>query len=306
MLLSVLLNNLEVAINPTAADIKILDDVDTKLLRTALNLSSKSSRCLIFLEVGVMPVQYVIKRKRLGYLHHLLTASVQSLSKQVFDKQTEDGDNTTWVSTIRKDMKDLKINLSFNEIALLSKRKFKMIVRYACIELCFNELLSDKSKLSKGSEIVYTKFSTQNYLKPGYGLSIEMMRRIYHTRCRETYLKCNFPSNFTDKKCVSLCDSESDSEKHIYSCKKFSKPNEIISEITPFEFIFGNNVIQQVKVIDILYARLESRKKFTLSAPQMGAPLDPRQAQAKTAPRLGIREAKHKFTSNKNKKRKKK
>ena len=208
------------------------------------------------------------------------------------------------MSTTPKDLKDLKINLSFNEIALLSKRKFKMIVRNACIEMCFNELLNDKSKLSKGSEIVYTKFSTQNYLKPGHGLSIEKMRRIYHARCRETFLKCNFPSNFSDKKCVSLCDSGSDSEKHIYTCNSFSAQNEIISEITPFECIFTNNVIQQIKVIDILYARLEIRKKFTLSPPPMRAPLDPRRAN--TAPRLGIREAKHKRTLNKNKRRKKK
>ena len=270
MLISVLTSNLEVAFNLSAADIKVLDDVDTTLLRTALNVSSKSSRCLMFLELGILPVQYVIQKKRLGYLHHLLTAGVQSLAKQVFDKQTENGSNGTWVNLIVKDLANLKLNLSFDQISNLSKQRFKALVRNACMELCFKQLLSDKFKLSKGSEITYHKFSTQSYLKPGYGLSTEKMRKIYHTRCRETYLKCNYPMSFSDKECISLCDKGSDSERHIYTCKSFAKPNAIVSEITPFEVIFGNNVPLQCRVIDELYARLEVRKKFIQPASPTG------------------------------------
>ena len=171
----------------------------------------------------------------------------------------------------------------------------------ACKEFCFRRLLADKQKLSKGKEINYYKFETQNYLKSGHGLSVQTMRKIYHTRCRETFLKCNFPSSFSDKNCVSLCNLGQDSEMHIYSCKYFSTENEILFQTIPFEEIFGNNVQSQIIIVNILYTRLGIRKTFLPSASPAGAPHDPREGRARAQPRLGIREAKRKYIKLKHK-----
>ena len=110
---------------------------------------------------------------------------------------------------------------------MLSKQKFKSMIKSACKEACFQHLLTEKNKLGKGSEIKYSKLETQNYLKPGNDLSIEIMRRIYHTRCREIDLKCNFPSRFSDKRCLSPCKDGQDREQHIFLCKYFSNQNEL-------------------------------------------------------------------------------
>ena len=162
--------------------------------------------------------------------------------KLVFEEQVRKTSRGDFVKLVNEDLKDLKIDLSFNEISLLSKRKFKTLVKNACKEACFQKLLREKQKLSKGKEIHYAKFETQQYLKAGFGLSTLMMRKIYHTRCREIYLKCNFPSNFSDKKCLSPCDNGEDQEKHIFSCLYFSKPGEISSTNLPFEEIYGDEV----------------------------------------------------------------
>ena len=227
LLLSVLTSNLEVSLNITAHDLKILNDVDLMLLRGALKLSAKSSQCLIFLELGISSVEYTLKKKRLFYLFHLLTVTEPSLAKMVFDQQVQRPCKDDWANLVKKDLKDLNICLSFAEILLLSKRKFKAIVKSACKDACFRKLLSQKQKLSKGSEIDYIKFETQSYLKPGHGLPTETMRKIYHTRYRETYLKCNFPAQFSDKRCLSPCVNGEDREKHIFHCIYFSNRNEI-------------------------------------------------------------------------------
>ena len=202
-----------------------------------------------------------------------------------------------------KDLKDLNINLSFSEISELSKQSFKTMVKKACKETCFQELLAEKQKLSKGKEIPYIKFETQAYLKPGNGISSDMMRKIYHTRCREIYLKCNFPSNFSDKKCFGPCSDGEDRDKHIFSCLYFSNGSEMLSKELNFENIYGHNVEQQKEIVNILYARLEVRKKYLPSASfsHDGVPIDPRKGRGKAHPRLGIREAKQKSTKNKNK-----
>ena len=301
MLVSVLTNNLEVSLNLTAGDIKILDNVDLMLLRKALLISSKSSRCLILLELGINSVEFIIKKKRVGYLFHLLTSSVPSLSKQVFDQQVKNPRKGDFINLVMKDLKDLNINLSLEDISMLPKSKFKSIVKTACKESCFNKLLEEKQKLSKGKEISYTKFETQKYLSSGNGLSLDTMRKIFHTRCREIFLKCNFPSSFSDRNCVSRCDEGQDCERHIYSCRLFSNQNEILFKNISFEEIFENDVQKQKEVVNILFSRLEIRKTFLTSASPDGVPHDPRRGQARALPRLGIREAKGKHAKSKKK-----
>ena len=83
MFISVITYNLEVSINMTKSDIKALDDLDLSLMRKAMCLSSKSSRPLIYLETGIISVEYILKKKRIMYLHHLLNCDDSSLSESV-------------------------------------------------------------------------------------------------------------------------------------------------------------------------------------------------------------------------------
>ena len=83
MLVSVITYNLEVSSNLSKCDIKALDDLDLKLLQKAMHLSSKSSKHLIYLETGIISIEYILKKKRLMYLHNLLTSDDSLISKQV-------------------------------------------------------------------------------------------------------------------------------------------------------------------------------------------------------------------------------
>ena len=65
----------------------MLDDVDTSLLRSALKVSAKASRALLFLELGICSVEFILKKMRVGYLHHLITVKEPSLAKDVFREQ---------------------------------------------------------------------------------------------------------------------------------------------------------------------------------------------------------------------------
>ena len=201
MLVSVLTNNLEVSFNLSVKDLQLLSDVDYQLLRSAFQTSAKSSRVLFLLELGICSIDFILKKKRVLYLFHLLTVGGTPLVKQVFNQQLEKQTVGDWTQTVKNDLKVLNINLSFSQIASLSKQKFKTLVRASTLRACFQYLLSEKQKLSKGSEIEYTNFKTQSYLKPGFGISVELMRKIYHIRCREIFVKSNYTAAFSDKKC---------------------------------------------------------------------------------------------------------
>ena len=75
--------------NLSNKDIKKLDQIDLQLLRQSMMVSRKSTRSLILLELGLVPVEFIIKQKRINFLHHLLTEEDESLSKKLFLKQCE-------------------------------------------------------------------------------------------------------------------------------------------------------------------------------------------------------------------------
>lgn len=64
------------------------------------------------LELGIIPVMFVIKQKRLNFLHYILTESTESLVKQVYLELKADNRKGDLVSLLNSDKEDLEINLS--------------------------------------------------------------------------------------------------------------------------------------------------------------------------------------------------
>ena len=76
--------------------------------------STKTSSCLMMLELGLIPFQFIIIKKRLFYLYYLLTScDEKSMTKKVFLKQTEDVKKYSWINQVMKDIKMIDLDLSF-------------------------------------------------------------------------------------------------------------------------------------------------------------------------------------------------
>ena len=128
MFLTVITHNLEVSFNLNARDLKLLSDLDMQLLRSCLSLGRKSSQTLILLELGLTNVDYFLKKKRIMYLHFLLTSDRSSLVATVFNQQVKGEGNNSWIQRVTKDLQELEINLSFSQISKITKGEFKDIV----------------------------------------------------------------------------------------------------------------------------------------------------------------------------------
>ena len=264
MLMSVITNNLEVSFNLTSKDLKTLNDLDMQLLRGCLLTGAKSPQCLMLLELGLVLVSYLLKKKRILYLHHLLTVDESSLVVKVFRKQVSSLKKGDWVQTVLNDLKDLKIELSFSQIAGISKAKFKSTVKESCEKACFLALLKEMESLKKDKEIQYKSLITQSYLMHDSGLSVHSMRNIYHIRCREIQLKSNHPSAYSDINCPSPGCLSPDTQNHLFTSSCFSDRNKIVSNNTRYEDIFCGDIESQVNVMQIMCSNLEFRR-LTLS-----------------------------------------
>ena len=217
-------------------------------------------------------------KKRLGYLHHLLTLEEESLVKVVFQK-LKNTNTKSWINIVSEDLKELEINLTFDEITRMSKEKFKTVVKSACEKACFAELVEEKKKLKKGKENTYSELKIQPYLSQGRGFSIDEKRKIYHIRNREVYLKSNFPSAHKDTNCSAphIYPTIAD-QKHVYSCS-FLNEESAVSKDVKYEDIFGRDSLKQFEVMKIFYHRYEMFKKhYPSQRDVLGGHIDPRRA----------------------------
>ena len=165
---------------------------------------------------------------------------------------------------VLKDLEDLKIYKTFQEMEQMSKYKFKKFIRDACHKFAFKYLIEEKNKLSKGKQIVYERLETQNYLMPGSELSQDDSKQIYLLRTNNFMVKCNFPGMYKDKKCISELCSEEDSTRHIFYCKYLENKNEqcISIENISYEDIYSKNTHKQLIVKNIFMKKFNTRNKI--------------------------------------------
>ena len=164
MLISSLLTNSEAWYGLKVSEIESLESVDEQYMRGLLNANRMTNKALLYLELGVVPIRYIIKARRLNFLHYILSQKEESLIKQVFNEQWKTSSKNDWTEQIKQDIKDLNINKGLEDIKGMTKTKFKELVKEKT-ELEALKYLKSKIK-TKGEEIAYNILEMQDYLRP--------------------------------------------------------------------------------------------------------------------------------------------
>ena len=97
-------------------DLTNLQKPDTMLQRELFSASGNPSKAFMCLELGFLPVKYVIMYKRLSFLHDILNESTGSTLRQVYDVLKSDSKKGDFEYLVKKDLKDLQISLNEDEI----------------------------------------------------------------------------------------------------------------------------------------------------------------------------------------------
>ena len=121
MLIGSMLTNSESWINLTQQDLDKLHKPDTILQRKLLSESGNPSKVFMLLELGILPVRYVIIMKRLNFLRYILGESKTSMIGQVYSVSKEDSRKGDFVNLVQSDLQDLKLHMTDHEIQNISK-----------------------------------------------------------------------------------------------------------------------------------------------------------------------------------------
>ena len=126
MLINGMLTNSETWYNLTENDVSHLEEVDKYLLRKILNAHSKTPVEMLYLETGAIPIRFIIKQRRISYLHHLLSRNEDELIHKVYMAQKRKPVKGDWALTVLQDLIDINFDISEKQIKLTRKNNFKL------------------------------------------------------------------------------------------------------------------------------------------------------------------------------------
>ena len=260
MLINGLLFNSEIWYGLTKNDILELEGIDKLLLRKLLKAHSKTPIESLYLELGILPIKYIIKNRRIMYLHYILTRDNTELISKFFKAQYERPVKNDWSETIINDLLELGINLSFEEIKELKKEEFAVLVKKEVRNLAFSDLMKDKEKHSKLDNIEYKEFKIQDYFVDDR-IESWIAKEIFKFRTRMTQVNENFKNNFQYESICPICKdpNENDDQNHLLNCKKL---NDLCPIKRNYFDIFSNDIIKIYETIRILMRAMETRKKL--------------------------------------------
>ena len=259
LFLNGILTNCEAWYGLTDGDIKHLEKVDESLLRKILGTPSTTPKCMLYLETGCTPINFVIRSRRLMFLHYILKQEKTSLISKVFHAQLSNPVKNDWAVTCKEDLAKLQITHSFDEIRNLSKYSFKKIVREKISQSALKALVQEQKSLSKVNHFDFTELKLQEYLLPNK-LDLRLSKFVFLLRSRMLDVRCNFKNKYSDTLCP-LCMADQDTQQHLMVCSVLEEPD-VVQEVPLYEELFQKDTKKINQIAIILKMKFDKRQEL--------------------------------------------
>jgi hypothetical protein len=288
MLINGILFNSEAWHGTTKKDIKELERLDEALLRGMVKAHSKTPTEFIYLEMGALPLRWVIAQRRINYLKNIIDRNDNELIKKVYYAQKENPSKGDFVTLVKKDLESIGMTLEDESFARTNKTTIKKEIKIAVKEAAFKELIKMKSEKKKIKEIEYKKLELQSYLKNDSDLTTKERNVIFSIRSKCVKgVRSNFGKLYKSNKCPLNCEDDQtpvDTQEHLLECSELTHKDGEFS----LENLNVNSVERKASVREFLRLKLEREKRLEPAEPSSlpGAILD--QSTPRGAPAVHI------------------
>ena len=133
--LNSVLGSAECWYNLTKDDIKQLENLDVSLLRQVLNAPISVPIEALYLELGVLNIETIVKARRPNYLHYLVKLNPEEMLYKFFMRQWKYPAAGDWALQAKQDLADFNITEDLNWIKAKSIFSFKTLVKKKAKEL---------------------------------------------------------------------------------------------------------------------------------------------------------------------------
>ena len=152
--------------NLTSADINQLQVVQLKFLKRILHTPTSTANCITYLELGILPIEYNINMNQLRFLHHILTLKEGDPVREAYNQQKLFSYESNWYNEVIALRSKYGLTQTDEEISLLSKEKWKSLVKAAINDYVLDVLNLENSQKKKTSHLPpYTELLPQQYFE---------------------------------------------------------------------------------------------------------------------------------------------
>ena len=187
--------------NISKTDFEELEKPDTILLRKLLSLSGNPSKVFIQLEMGVIPVKFVIMQKRMNFLHYILNQDITSMIRQVYIALKEDSRKGDFVTLTNNDRNDLNIDKTDFEIQDMTKPNWKKYIKEKVLCAAFQSMITENKNKEKTCDIKFESLKMSKYLDENKRRSLSKL--IFSVRSKTLDIKDWCPWKYVDVNCVA-------------------------------------------------------------------------------------------------------
>ena len=249
----------------TGQQMNQLRTVQLKYLKRILHTPSSTTNCFIFLELGIVPIEYSIHINQLQFLHHILSLPEHDPVKISYNQQKLFTFEKNWFNEVAQVRKRYGITENDDEIAGHSKDKWKDIVtsKVNGIALeCLNKENTTKSKTAHHpAPCVLNHQSYFDYLKPSESRLFFAIRS--GTLDIKTFRKYNYE---VDDVSCRLCQKEEESVEHIVNrCEAISRTSSSNIDIHSMEKEVVKMIVDRMKEF---IKRSEEKEKTAVAVVQ--------------------------------------
>ena len=260
LFLSSLLLNSEAWVNLSDQEIRSLEQSDEILISKILDATTNTSNAFKYLELGIYPLKFEIMKRKIIFLQYLLQQDKSSMIYQVLQATQNNPIKNDFVKTCQQYLKDLNINLSFEQIAETSKWKFKKIVNEKISKAGFAYLL-EKMSSQNIKHIKYENLALQEYLLDGNKNS-SVAKFIFKARSMTLDIKMHRKWKYSDTTCIG-CGSNRETGEEILACSGLGELEQGDSD-KPYMYslFYYGTTGEMVKLAKVMMKKLKVREKI--------------------------------------------
>ena len=229
MLVNGTTTNAEIWYNFSDIEIKEFENLDHLFFRKLLEVPRSTPTESFFLELGVLPINVIIKARRVNYLHSILSGNKSGMLYSFFITQWHTPSRGDWTEAVKKDLNDFHIPCSFDFIIKKSKEAFKRLVKVKAKEFAIQNLKTKKETHSKLRNLAYDELKMQNYLTCEE-TNICQKKLLFKYRTRMETFGENFRGGNGPVPCP-LCHLHLDNEEMSFQCQAIKSVMEIKGNI---------------------------------------------------------------------------
>ena len=250
-LISSMISSSEVWYNITENEYRQLERTDETLIREIFNCSSQVTHEMLYLELGVLPIRFLIKMRRILYLEQILKQRIQnSLIYRFFIAQMTEPTNNDWATQVMKDINDIKLEMELKDIEEVKSEEFEKVLKKKIRISAFEYLETKKKKNKSVKHIIHEKLQMCEYLK-GNEIETTVSERQFLFKCRtnDTNVRENRKWKFEATHCTA-CDNKTqpETQQHILECSILTSLNYNITYNPTYNDIFNEDVSEQIYV----------------------------------------------------------